>query len=103
LPDSSTKGREKRWTLNHPQSVLTNVLHPSVELTAQSGQSEARLEREANMLRCPLLRIFIVLVSAAQGRFHDVIRRPEARQALQSMGSCSIPGFIFNASGHFFP
>jgi len=34
LPDSSTKGREKRWTLNHPQSVLTNVLHPSVELTA---------------------------------------------------------------------
>jgi len=38
LPDSSTKGREKRWTLNHPQSVLTNVLHPSVELTALCGR-----------------------------------------------------------------
>jgi len=23
--------------MNHPQSVLTNVLHPSVELTANSG------------------------------------------------------------------
>jgi len=37
LRGSSTRGQEKRQTMNHPQSVLTNVLHPSVELTAKNG------------------------------------------------------------------
>jgi len=36
LPDSSTKAREKRWTMNHPQSGSISVLPSSVELTAHS-------------------------------------------------------------------
>ena len=40
LPASSTKGREKCETMNHPQNGSISVLHQSVELTAQS-----RLER----------------------------------------------------------
>nr|WP_275242981.1 hypothetical protein [Pantoea ananatis] len=31
-PGRSTRGREIRHTLNHPQSDSLNVLHPSVEL-----------------------------------------------------------------------